>query len=112
MTKGLTHSGVSVNHCYDVKFLISMSNKQANSYLECNTVQAIEQLGCNDSDILMHTSCDDCSHSLIELINSQLRDLIKPRLNSQIKDNLYWHLTQLLGNQHFGGPISLKNNFN
>ena len=110
MNNGAIHHGVSVNHCEDVQYKLSIRNRQVDSYLDCNTIDKIEKI--NDTSSFIQTSCQDCSHSVLELINSQIRELIKLKLNEQIMDNLYWHVTQLLSSQHFSGPVSLKGNFN
>lgn len=112
MNKGVTHHGVSVNHCQDVKYKISINVKQKDSYLACNTVEKVEQLDADISKPLVQTSCQDCGHSLLALIDGQIKELIKLKLNEQIMDNLHWHITQLLSNKHFSGPVSLNENFN
>lgn len=109
LNKGVTYNGVTVNHCDDINYEISIKNRQSSSYMDCNTIENIELLTIDGLTSTLLTTCQDCSHSLIALINSQIRELIKNRFNDQIKDNLYWHATQLLFSQHFNGPISLKN---
>lgn len=104
---------MSVNHGDDVRFKVYLTNKNLDSYMECNEVEKIEFISPSE---LSHnpkilTSCSDCSQSLLALINNQLRELFKSNLYGQLIENLHWHLSQLLTNQHFNGPIALKNNF-
>jgi len=108
--KGSTHHGVSVNDCEDVQYRVTIKNKYENSYLDCNTIDKIERLNVNDPEPIIHTTCQDCNYPLITMINGQLRELFKLRINEEIADNLYWHLTQLLSNHHFNSPTSLNYN--
>lgn len=111
MNKGITHHGVSVNHCDEVKFRVRLSNGHQDSYLDCNSVIEIQRLSdSHNYTPHLQSHCIDCSHPLLALINNQLRELIKLKLDEQIKENLYWDISQLITNQHFNGPIALEDN--
>lgn len=108
MSRGSTHHGISVIHCEDLTFKLALKNKQSESYLECNTLENIEFVEENATPPTIQTSCPDCSPPIISFINNQVEELINLKFSEQMKDNMYWHITQLLSNQHFDGPISFK----
>lgn len=106
VNKGITHNGVSVSYNQEAKYLVSLKNKKSDFYLDCNVVEKIEKVSDDELDLLQ-TSCPDCSHFLLQLINSQLRELIKIKLDEQITDNLRWHLSQIISSQQYNNPIPL-----
>lgn len=106
MSRGSTHHGMSVIHSEDVQFKLAIKNKQSESYLECDILESVELLSENATSPSIQTSCPDCSPSIASLINNQMKELINLKFNDQVKENMYWHVTQLLSNQHFDGPIS------
>lgn len=107
MSKGFTHHGVSVIHCDDIKFKLAIKNKQSSSYLECNTVKSVDFIEENETAPSIQTSCQDCGHALLALINNQIKELMNSKFKDQTRDNLYWHVTQLVSNQHFSTPTTL-----
>lgn len=110
VNKGLTYNGVSVNHAEGSKFLMSVENGQSSSYLNCNLIRNISSLFSDNNEleeIELQTTCQDCGYSLIKLINSQLSELIRSNLKSQLVENLYWHLAQLVTNQQFQSPTEI-----
>lgn len=107
MNKGSTHHGVSVIHFEDVKLRVGIKNKQSESYLECNMVESVEFIKANVTSPSIQTICQDCGSSIIGLINNQIKELINLKFNDHLKENMYWHIAQLISNHHFDGPISV-----
>lgn len=111
MNKGVTHHGVSVNHCEEYTYKFDLKRKQLDSYTECDIVDAIEQSKSNATMSTVYTTCHDCNKSMLELVNAKIKEMIRRKLDEQLIDNLYWHLSGLLSNQHFNGPISFQEQF-
>lgn len=107
MNKGVTYHGFSVNQCEDSKFKLSIRHGHLDSYLNCNSVGDVALINLNETADAVKSICPDCGQSLLPLIDAQVKELFKTRLNEQILDNLYWHVTQLVTSQHFTSPISL-----
>lgn len=108
MTKGVTHQGISVNYEDEAKFRVTISRKQNDSYLACNTIEAIEPTSSTrPGDLSLNSWCRDCSQTGLAIVEEQLREILASKLNDHLIDNLYWHLSQLLTNQHFGSPLTV-----
>ena len=112
MNRELTNFGTSVNHAEDVKYKVSINNKQLRSYLDCNDIVGIEALNNSDSGGRMISSCQDCGHQSMTMINGQLEEIFRSNLMGQIIEGLSWNIAQLLYNQHFSNPVSLYDNPN
>lgn len=107
MNKGLTQQGFSINQNENALFNVTIKLGQLESYLDCNSISELTQINLNDSAPMVASVCHDCSPSSLPLIDAQIRELFKTRLNDAVLDNLYWSLAQLLTSQHFTSPISL-----
>lgn len=112
MTRRVTNMGTSINNVDNLKFKLKIYNRQSGSYLECNQVGDIEIMDHNPALGNVATSCTDCSHQTMPIIDGQIKEIIELSLNPQIIDGLSWNVAQLLYNQHFSNPISIYNNFN
>ena len=104
MRKGLTHNGISVNQRENTEFRVVM--RPAKSYSSCNEIESIEMIDSTASVCEIKTICHDCDQSVSAMVNGQIKELIKLRLNEQMIENLRWHLTELLSNQHSTGPLA------
>lgn len=111
--QGITFHGISVSHRENIVYKVYLDNRQTKNYLECNKIRKIEFSIPNDEEPLdIRSTCKDCKGSTIALINNQLKEILKVKLNDYSKDGLYWHLTHLISSQHFSGPISLSDDSN
>lgn len=108
MRREVTNFGTSVNHVEDVKYQLIISNRQLKSYLECNKVDDIRLLNLDDADGTLVTSCQDCSQQSMPLIDGQISEILRYNLRGQMIEGLFWSVAQLLYNQHFSNPISIK----
>lgn len=108
MTKGLTYNGISVNQRENVKFRVHIKSEQLHSYKACNLVERVDLVDdLVDTDLDLKTTCAHCPRQVVTIVNSQLEELIKSTTNQHMLDSLGWHLTDLISNQHFSGPIPL-----
>lgn len=112
MNRGVTHFGYSVNQNENSLFNVTLNLGQMNSYLKCNSISHLNQINLDDKESVIKSICQDCGPSILPLIDAQVRELLKTKLNESILENLYWNLAQLITNQHFTSPISLDNNLN
>ena len=97
-----------------VGFDVTVSLEHEKSYLKCNTITSIDKRSNSSTTIdeilskSTYSDCRDCSGSSVRIVERQLADLLSPHIDEQVKDNLHWHLSQIITNQHYssltGGP--------
>lgn len=108
MKTGVTYNGISVNHRENARFEITINSQQHYSYKRCNLVESVQLISPSNDDLDLKTTCPSCDGSIVAVINSQLKELIKSKLNEQILDGLRWHLIELVSSQQFSGPIPFR----
>lgn len=93
---------MSVNYHEKEAYRIDIALNQEKSYLQCNTINNIFKVKSsnNQQKANLRTSCLECDPSTLQIIDRQIEQLIKSRLQNQIEDNLHWHLSQLVTNHH------------
>jgi hypothetical protein len=96
-----------VNHRENIVYKVQIDNNQSQNHLDCNRISSIDAYDEDEWSSDIKSACTDCRRSIIPLVNSQIGEMFRTKLNEYITDGLYWHLSSLISSQHFSGPVSL-----